>query len=59
MNVVTTGSGDATDVQVRGNVLATFPGLEGSPLPRSESQTDCASTGVIERQIANALSRTP
>ena len=59
VNVVTTGSGDATDVQVRGNVLATFPGLEGSPLPRSESQTDCASTGVIERQIGNALSRTP
>ena len=52
-------SGDASDVQVRGSVLATYPGLEGSPLPRSESQSDCASTGAIERQIAAALSRTP
>ena len=50
-------SGDASDVQIRGSVLATYPGLEDTPLPRSESQSDCASTGVIERQIASALSR--
>ena len=59
VNVTATGSGDAADVQVRGTVLATYPGLEGSPLPRSESQTDCASTGAIERLVANALGRTP
>jgi len=55
VTVSATGTGAASDVQVRGSVLATYPGLEGSPLPRSESQTDCVSTGAIERQIATAL----
>ena len=59
VTVAASGSGDARDVQIRGNVLATYPGLEDSPLPRSESQTDCASTGVIERQVAAALGRAP
>jgi hypothetical protein len=59
VDVAATGSGSASDVQVRASVLATYPGLEDSPLPRSESQTDCASTGAIERQIATALGRAP
>ena len=53
--VSATGTGAASDVQVRGTVLAKYPGLEESPLPRSESQTDCVSTGAIERQVATAL----
>jgi hypothetical protein len=40
-------------------VLARYPNLEGTPLPRSESHSDCVSTGVIEKQIAAALSRAP
>ena len=59
VNVAATPSGQASDVQIRATVLATYPGLEDSPLPRSESQTDCVSTGVIERQVATALNRTP
>ena len=59
VNVTASGSGSTSDVQVRAAVLATYPGLEGSPLPRSDSQTDCASTGAIERQIATALGRAP
>ncbi len=58
VNVSASASGDSSDVQIRGTVLATYPGLEESPLGRSDSQTDCASTGAIERQIAAALSRT-
>ena len=57
VNVSASASGDASDVQVRGTVLASYPGLEESPLARSDSQTDCASTGVIERQVAAALSK--
>ena len=57
VTVAAAPSGEASDVQIRGSVLATYPGLEDTPLPRSESQTDCASTGAIERQIAAALSR--
>ena len=57
VNVSVSGSGDASDVQIRGTVLASYPGLEESPLSRADSQTDCASTGVIERQIAAALSK--
>jgi hypothetical protein len=59
VTVAATTSGAASDVQIRAGVLATYPGLEDSPLPRSESQTDCVSTGVIERQIAGALNRAP
>jgi hypothetical protein len=50
-----TGAGSESDVRITSAVLAKYPGLEGSPLPRSESQSDCASTGAIERQIATAL----
>ena len=57
ITVAASPGSDSSDVQIRGSVLATYPGLEDSPLPRSESQTDCASTGAIERQIAAALSR--
>jgi len=59
VTVSATGTGATSDVEVRGSVLATYPGLEGSPLPRSESQTDCVSTGTIERQIGTALGRAP
>jgi photosystem II stability/assembly factor-like uncharacterized protein len=59
VTVSATGTGATSDVQVRGSVLATYPGLEESPMARSESQTDCASTGAIERQIATALGRAP
>jgi hypothetical protein len=55
VTVAASGSGDASDVQIRGAVLATYPGLEDSPLPRSESQSDCASTGAIEKKIAAAV----
>ena len=57
VNVLASGSGDSTNVQIRGIVLASYPGLEESPLARADSQTDCASTGAIERQISAALSR--
>jgi hypothetical protein len=57
---VTTSSWNGTNaVDVGASVLATYPGLEDSPLPRSESRTDCVSTGVIEKQIAGAISRAP
>lgn len=55
VTVAATGSGSASDVQINGAVLATYPGLEDSPLPRSESQSDCASTGAIEKKIAAAV----
>lgn len=51
VTVAATGS----TVDIRSSVLAAYPGLESSPLPRSESQTDCASTGVIEKKLAAAL----
>ena len=59
VTVAAMGTGSTSDVRVHGAVLATYPGLEGTPLPRSESQTDCASTGAIERQIATAVGRAP
>ena len=59
VTVSVTGAGATSDVQVHGSVLATYPSLEASPLVRSDSQTDCVSTGAIERQIATALGRTP
>ena len=55
----TSPSGGSTNVQIGSSVLAAYPNLEGTPLPRSESHSDCVSTGVIEKQIATALSRTP
>ena len=57
VTVNASGTGSASDVRISSAVLAKYPGLEESPLPRSESQTDCASTGAIERQLATALSR--
>ena len=59
VTVTTSSSNGTSSVDVGASVLATYPGLEDSPLPRSESQTDCVSTGVIEKQIAGAISRSP
>jgi hypothetical protein len=53
------GGSGATNVQIGSSVLAAYPNLEGTPLPRSESHSDCVSTGAIEKQIATALTRTP
>jgi hypothetical protein len=53
------GGGGGTNVEIGSSVLARYPNLEGTPLPRSESHSDCVSTGVIEKQIAAALSRAP
>jgi len=57
VSVTTTGAAGSSDVQIRGTVLATYPGLTDSPVARSESQSDCVSTGAIERQLASALGR--
>lgn len=57
VTVTASGTGTSSDVRITTAVLAKYPGLEGSPLPRSESQTDCASTGAIERQLAAAIGR--
>ena len=51
--------GATTNVEIGAVVLATYPGLEDSPLPRSESRSDCVSTSAIEKQIATALGRSP
>jgi hypothetical protein len=51
--------GATNNVEIGASVLATYPGLEDSPLPRSESRSDCVSTGAIEKQIATALGRSP
>jgi hypothetical protein len=53
VTVKATGS----DVDIRSSVLSAYPGLADSPLPRSESQTDCASNGVIEKKLATALGK--
>lgn len=53
------GGGGGSNVEIGSSVLATYPNLEGTPLPRGESHSDCVSTGVIEKQIATALSRSP
>ena len=47
------------NVEIGASVLAKYPGLADSPLPRSESRSDCVSTGSIEKQIAKALGHTP
>ena len=47
----------ASDVDIRSSVLSAYPGLADSPLPRSQSQTDCASNGVIESKLASALGK--
>ena len=59
VTVSTAGSTDVTTVEIGTAVLSTYPGLEDSPLPRSESRTDCVSTGVIEKQLATAIGRSP
>ena len=60
VTVATTSPAAGTNnVEIGASVLAKYPGMEGSPLPRSESRTDCVSTGVIEKQIAKALGQTP
>jgi hypothetical protein len=46
------GGNASNNVQIGASVLAAYPSLQGTPLPRSESHTDCVSTGVIEKQIA-------
>lgn len=53
--VTVTVAATGSNVDIRSSVLAAYPNLEDSPLPRSESQTDCASTGVIEKKLAAAL----
>jgi hypothetical protein len=58
VTVTTSAASGGTAVNVGATVLATYPGLEDSPLPRSESRTDCVSTGVIEKQIAGAIGKT-
>jgi hypothetical protein len=57
VTVTTTSSGGTNTVGVAATVLSTYPGLEDSPLPRSESRTDCVSTGVIEKQITTAIAK--
>ena len=57
VTVSASGTGATSDVRIATSVLAKYPNLEGTPLPRSDSQTDCASTGAIERQLATALGR--
>ena len=60
VTVATTSPGAGTNnVEIGASVLATYPGLQDSPLPRSESRGDCVSTGAIEKQIATALGRSP
>ena len=59
VTVAATGSTDMSTVEIGASVLATYPGLEDSPLPRAESRSDCVSTGAIEKQIAAALGRSP
>ena len=59
VSVSTTAASGTNSVEISGSVLATYPHLEGTPLPRSESRTDCVSTGVIEKQVATAIGRTP
>jgi len=60
VTVATTSPGAGTNsVEIGASVLAKYPGLEDSPLPRSESRSDCVSTGTIEKQIAKALGQTP
>ena len=60
VTVATTSPGAGTNtVAIGASVLAKYPGLEDSPLPRSESRSDCVSTGAIEKQIATALQRSP
>jgi hypothetical protein len=53
MTVTVAASG--FDVAIKSSVLSAYPALASSPLPRSESQTDCASNGVIEKRLAAAL----
>lgn len=57
VTVNASGTGASSDVRIGTSVLAKYPNLEGTPLPRSESQSDCVSTGAIEKQLAAALSR--
>jgi hypothetical protein len=60
VTVATTSPGPGTNtVEIGASVLAKYPGMADSPLPRSESRSDCVSTGVIEKQIAKALGHTP
>jgi hypothetical protein len=60
VTVATTSPTTGTNsVAIGASVLAKYPGLEGSPLPRSESRSDCVSTGAIEKQIATALQKAP
>ena len=60
VTVATTSPGAGTNnVEIAGSVLAKYPGMADSPLPRSESKSDCVSTGAIEKQIAKALGHTP
>jgi len=59
VTVSTSASTDMNNVEIGSSVLATYPGLEGTPLPRAESRSDCVSTGAIEKQIATALGRSP
>jgi hypothetical protein len=55
----TSPSDGGSNVQIGSSVLAAYPNLEGTPLPRGDSHSDCVSTGVIEKQIAAALGRSP
>ena len=58
VTVSTSSAGGGNTVDIGSSVLAAYPGLEDSPLPRSESRTDCVSTGVIEKQVAGAITKT-
>jgi hypothetical protein len=45
------------DVNITSSTLSAYPGLASSPMSRSDSQTDCASNGVIEKKLASALGK--
>ena len=44
-----------TDVTIRSNVRTTYPGFDGTPMQMATSDSDCVSTGLMERRLAESI----
>lgn len=54
VSIAASNGADGSDVRIRTNVLASYPGTHGI-MHMPDSETDCASNGALEKQLADAI----
>ena len=48
-------TGGGSDVTIRSNVRTAYPGFDGTPMQMATSDSDCVSTGLMERRLADSI----